>query len=164
MQMFTPNGDAIRLRRKQRSRRMKSFGHEIGVSERTLRDIERHNKPIEELLAARIASSLKMDRADVVFATDGPRLVVTSAALVPPPAPVLAARGKQLVPRFDKDSARDIGSGEALFDLASGCGLTDILYQRQREVIASQPPDLGGVGMGWMSVARAVCSPAMSAA
>ncbi len=43
-------------------------------------------------------------------------------------------------------------------------GLTDILYQRQREVIASQPPDLGGLGMGWMFVARAVCSPAMSAA
>lgn len=123
MQMFTPNGDAIRLRRKQRARRMKGFAHEIGVSERTLRDIERHNKPIDESLAGRIASCLKMDRADVVFATDGPRLVVTPAALVPPPAPVPSTRGKQLVPRFDKDSARDIGSGEALFDLASGCDL-----------------------------------------
>jgi hypothetical protein len=43
-------------------------------------------------------------------------------------------------------------------------GMTDILYQRRGEVIASQPPDLGVLGTGWMSVARAVCSPAMSAA
>jgi hypothetical protein len=123
MQMFTPNGDAIRLRRKQRSRRMKSFAHEIGVSERTLRDIERHNKSIGEVLAARISSALKIDRSDVLFATDGPRLVVTPPALVPPPTPVHTTNGKQLVPRFDRDSARDIGSGEALFDHASRCDL-----------------------------------------
>jgi hypothetical protein len=36
-------------------------------------------------------------------------------------------------------------------------GLTDILYQRHREVFALQSPDLGVLGTGWMSVARAVC-------
>ena len=116
MPMFTPNGDAIRLRRKQRGHRMKCFAHDIGVSERTLRDIERLNKPIDDALAARIAAVLKIGREEVVFAPDGPRLVVT--APVPPAAPVHVSRGKQLVPRFDKDSARDVGSGEALYELA----------------------------------------------
>jgi hypothetical protein len=37
-------------------------------------------------------------------------------------------------------------------------GLTDILYQGRREVIAWPPPDLGVLGTGWMSVARAVCT------
>lgn len=123
MPMFTPNGDAIRLRRKQRGHRMKSFAHDVAVSERTLRDIELLNKPIDDALAARIASALKLGREDVVFAPDGPRLVVTAPAPVPPAAPVTTSRGKQLVPRFDKDSARDMGNGEALFDLACHCDL-----------------------------------------
>jgi len=42
-------------------------------------------------------------------------------------------------------------------------GLTDILYQRDREIIAFARPDLAVSGMGSSSVARAVDSRAMSA-
>ncbi|GAA0555164.1 helix-turn-helix transcriptional regulator [Rhizomicrobium palustre] len=123
MRMFTPNGGAIRVLRKRRSHRktQEAFAREIGVSERTLRDIENLNKPIDELQADRIASALKVGRGDVVFATEGPRLVATPPTQSPMPASVHTTRGKQLVPRFDKDTACDVGSGESLYDLACRC-------------------------------------------
>ena len=45
----------------------------------------------------------------------------------------------------------------------SVAGLTDILYQRDRETIAWLPPDPEGLGTGLMSGVPAVCNPAMSA-
>jgi hypothetical protein len=43
-------------------------------------------------------------------------------------------------------------------------GLTEILYQRDGEFIASAPPDLEGLGTGWKSAVQAGDSPVMSEA
>lgn len=121
MKKFTANGDAIRLRRSQLEcgSTQKEFAYKIGISERRLRNIERKNALVAASLADQIANVLKVQRDDIVFSSERPRLV-------PPPAPALspqpqtgAFRGRQLIPRFDQDSAKAMESEDELFTIAN---------------------------------------------
>ncbi len=123
-------GSAVALLRKKHLRfsRQKNLAPEVGVSERTLRKIENANDPWDADLAKRIAAALDSSLDEIVFSAAGPKLV-PSPALVPPPAPVVSPfRGKQLYPRFDKESAKLIGSAEDLFASADRAHLVKVEF------------------------------------
>ena len=110
-------GAEVALRRKKHTRhsRQKTLAHEVGVSERSLRKIEKGNTLQNKRLAERIAAALGTTLDAIVFSAAGPRLVPPSS----PPAPVIDRfRGKQQYPRFDPDSAKLVGSAASLLESA----------------------------------------------
>ncbi|MBX3488575.1 helix-turn-helix transcriptional regulator [Parvibaculum sp.] len=113
-------GTAVALLRKKHSRfsRQKILAHEVAISERTLRKIEKGNNLWDKDLAIRIAITLGRTLDDIVFSAVGPKLIPTPP-LIPLTAPTISRLcGKQLYPRFDKDSATLVGSADALFESA----------------------------------------------
>jgi DNA-binding XRE family transcriptional regulator len=69
MKKFTPNGAAIKEIRGQLERlsTQKEFAHEIGVSERTLRQIENENLPVSIITIDRMAKALNVHRWGISF-------------------------------------------------------------------------------------------------
>jgi DNA-binding XRE family transcriptional regulator len=111
-------GTVVALLRKKHMQfsRQKTLAHEVGISVRTMRKIEKGNDPWDIDLAKRIACALGSHWEDIVFSAAGPKLV-PSPVFAPPPASVYRLfRGKQLYPRFGKESAKLIGSAGNLFE------------------------------------------------
>jgi DNA-binding XRE family transcriptional regulator len=81
MKKFAPNGAAIKRIRGQLERlsTQKEFAHEIGVSERTLRQIENENLPVSIITIDRMAKALNVHRGELVFALDSPKIVPSEA-------------------------------------------------------------------------------------
>ena len=105
MKKFTPNGAAIKRIRGQLERlsTQKEFAHEIGVSERTLRQIENENLPISINIVDRISKVLNVHRAELVYAIDLPKIVPVVSS---DPLGLIADFHKErLVPRYDYDIA-----------------------------------------------------------
>lgn len=118
--------------------KQKKLAHELGLSERTLRKIEKGNNPWDIDLAKRIASALDCDLDEIVFSAAGPKLVPLPA-LMPPPAPAYNRfRGKQLYPRFAKESAKLISSDAELF------GSVDRAHVIKVEFHVELDPELAG--------------------
>lgn len=135
MQKIRVNGGAIRIHRKWHPRlsRQKALAHKVGISERKLRDIETRNETLNVALIDRIAAALDVRGDEIVFSSDGPKLVPPPARTAPlPPHPTVNwLQGKQLVPRFDKDSARFVRSDAALFESVTKAELIKVEIQTE---------------------------------
>lgn len=119
------NGPQVALIRKRHTRwaRQKVLAHELGISERKLRDIETTCAVLDLNFARRIATTLDCEIKEIVFSEAGPKLV--SAVLTQENSRGAtsggraALRGKQTYPRYDKESARQIGiDAGSLFESA----------------------------------------------
>jgi DNA-binding XRE family transcriptional regulator len=144
------NGAAVELRRKQHPKfsRQKTLAPALGISSRTLRNIERLNKVRTVGFAKRMAATLGCELSDIVFSTTGPTLVPA-----PPPSPQLLTpgirrfEGKQLYPRFDTQSA-SVTSTADLFESAHRAEL--VLAQYQMEL----SPELTGYAEELIALTR----------
>jgi DNA-binding XRE family transcriptional regulator len=103
MKKFTPNGAAIKKIRGQLERlsTQKEFAHEIGVSERTLLQIETENLPVSIITIDRMAKALNVHRRELVFALDSPKIVPSDDS--DPLGLIALWNNEQLVPRYDYD-------------------------------------------------------------
>lgn len=109
------HGIEVALHRKKHNRfcRQKILAHQVGISERSLRKIEKGNTLQDKVLAERLATALDTTLDGIVFSAAGPKLVPPS----PPPAPVpvdTRFQGKQLYPRFDQEYADLVKSADNL--------------------------------------------------
>lgn len=149
------NGGAVELLRKQHPKlfRQKTLAPALGICPRTLSDIERLNKVRTVEFAKRMAATLGCQLSDIVYSTTGPTLVPPPAPATQPAAPAPSIRrceGKQLYPRFDKESAGVVGAAESFFTSANRADR--VLVQYQMEL----PPDLAAYVVELTELARDV--------
>jgi DNA-binding XRE family transcriptional regulator len=118
MKKFTPNGAAIKRFREQLERlsTQKEFAHEIGVSERTLRQMENENLPIVMNIVDKMVKVLNVNRDKLVYAIDFPREVPTKIDF----ASWFYAEmnTERLVPRLDNEYASATMDEVRLFEHA----------------------------------------------
>jgi transcriptional regulator with XRE-family HTH domain len=112
--------DEIRLRRKRHPtlKRQKTLAPALGISVRTLHEIEKGNRTWDKDFIEQLANRLGTRLDEIVFAVDGPKLVSSDTPQSPAVTSNLRCTGKQLVPRFDNESARLVRDPEALFESA----------------------------------------------
>lgn len=121
MKKVKPNGGQIKAYRQARERAatQKEFAHEIGVSERKLRQIENGNAEITVPILDRIAKALRVRREAIAFAIDGPRAVPTLRNEADNPTGSSTKPETVIVPRFDTAVASFVRDEGELFKGAS---------------------------------------------
>lgn len=114
-------GGAVVLLRKRHPKlsRQKGLAHELGISVRKLRDIETTNGLWDKALALEIARCLNCSLDDIVFSAVGPKLVAPSLPVTAPAVIHRGLQGKQLYPRFAKESASIVVDAESFFTSAN---------------------------------------------
>ncbi len=91
----------------------KELAHAAGLSERQLRKIENGNIEVRADDCRRLADALGASFDDIVFSSDGPRLVSRSSERT-----IDWPSGPTLIPRFDTDIASFTQDENKLFELA----------------------------------------------
>ena len=120
---FTTNGPKIRQLREDRERgaTQKEFAHEIGVSERTLRKIEKENHQVDRPTLDRIAKAFGIHRNEVIFSSSGPCLVSEATASVSAKkVPAGPNDAPTIIPRFDTIYLQVVKGAAELYEQASG--------------------------------------------
>lgn len=97
----------------------KEFAFAVGISERTLRNIENNNAIIKRDVLDRLARHLNVEPRDIAYAVDGPRLVPTAGVEVSATSYTMPA-GDWLQPRYDTELASATMDAEELYEHASG--------------------------------------------
>lgn len=123
MKRFKLKGQRIKALRQGRERRatQKEFAHELRISERQLRKIERQDLEVGVELLDRLSAALSISRDEFVYANEHPRLVSdnTPANRVkkqPTKYPEVTR-----IPRFDIELARATDDETRLLDDAKNC-------------------------------------------
>ena len=109
MKKFTPKGDVVKALREQleRGATQKEFAYKIGVGIRMLRKIENENAPIPITVLEGMSRELRVDKGELVFALDAPKLVPDVGAPEAKASQFSFRWDKdQLIPRFDEDIAK----------------------------------------------------------
>ncbi|MBO6667898.1 helix-turn-helix transcriptional regulator [Parvibaculum sp.] len=123
MKRFKLKGRHIKALRQGRERRatQKEFAHELLISERQLRKIERQDLEVGVELLDRLSTALSVPRDELVYANEHPRLVSdnTTAPSVTKQATPCSEVTK--IPRFDTDFARATDDETRLLDYAKNC-------------------------------------------
>lgn len=125
MKKITPNGQLIKELREQleTGALQKEMAHAVGMSERSFRSVENSNAAITVPQLDRIARYLKVNRDQIAYAIDTPKLVpavntVTTDWLA-------ELRKDKIIPRFDKDIAyATMDEGQLLKDAQGSHDLT----------------------------------------
>jgi transcriptional regulator with XRE-family HTH domain len=97
----------------------KEFAFAVGISERTLRNIENNNAIIKRDVLDRLARRLNVEPRAIAFAVDGPRLVPATGGEVSATSDTMPA-GDWLQPRYDTERASATMDADELYEHASG--------------------------------------------
>lgn len=120
---FITNGPKIKQLRESREKgaTQKEFAHEIRVSERTLRKVEKENHQVDGATLDRIAKAFGVHRQEVIFSSDGPRLVSElTASPLAKKTPTQLNDGPRILPRFDTSYVEVVKGAAELYEQASG--------------------------------------------
>ncbi len=120
---FTTNGLKVKELRENREVRatQTEFADEIGISERMLCKIENENHPVEALILDKIAKAFGVHRQEIIFSSDGPRLVSEATAAAPAKKmPAQPDDAPTILPRFDTIYVQVVKGAAELYEQASG--------------------------------------------